>query len=152
MRRLAASVVLGLMLCVALPVAAHAAPTRAQWAAGASAVCMRELSTMHALERKASANVPLSLRQWVAMYDQLVGSFGRMRQDIAALPRPTADRGSISSLVSYLGRAIGEMKAVRKATLARDARALRVHVEQSEQLVRRAETVAVRLGARSCAG
>jgi hypothetical protein len=150
MRKLAASVALGLTLGVLLPLSAQAA-TRAEWAKGANAVCARELGKMHQLEREAATKVPLSLRQWVAMYDELVASFSRMRDDIVSLEEPRADRESIDSLVSYLGRAIGEMKAVRKATLARDARALKVHVARSEKMVERAEALAVRLGARACA-
>lgn len=150
MRKLAASVALGLALGASLPLAAQAA-TRAEWAKGANAVCARELGNMHALEREAATKVPLSLRQWVAMYDELVASFSRMREDIAALEKPRADRESIGTMVSYLGRAIAEMRAVRKATLARDVGALQRHVTRSETLVRRAEALAVRLGARSCA-
>jgi hypothetical protein len=150
MRKLAASVTLGLALTASLPLAAPAA-TRAEWAKGANAVCARELGKMHALERQAATKVPLSLRQWVAMYDELVASFSRMRVDIAALEKPRADRASIETMVSYLGRAIVEMKAVRKATLARDTGALERHVTRSETMVRRAETLAMRLGARTCA-
>jgi hypothetical protein len=150
MRKLAASVVLGLALGASLPLAAPAA-TPAEWAKAANAVCARELGKMHALERQAATRVPLSLRQWVAMYDELVASFSRMREDIAALEKPRADQESIGKMVSYLARAVAEMKAVRRATLARDAVALQLHVSRSETMVRRAEGFAVRLGARTCA-
>jgi hypothetical protein len=150
MRKLVASVALALALGASLPLSAQGA-TRAEWAKGANAVCARELGRMYQLEREAATKVPLSLRQWVGMYDQLVASFARMRDGIASLEKPRADRESIDSLVSYLGRAIGEMKAVRKATLTRDARALKMHVARSETMVRRAEGLAVRLGARTCA-
>jgi hypothetical protein len=149
-RRSALALLATLLVSVALAAPALG-QTRAQWAKAANAICVREYARIHAVQRSIYANPPNTIRGFANFLYQIANGMERVHRRIAALPRPSADRAAIGSLLWSLGRMVKELRLARGAALAKDRFGYEIHTERAAAHARRVDRLALRLGARVCA-
>ena len=132
---------------------ATAAPaqTHSRWVSAANAACAKGLAPGHTLMRAWSAKPPATIHEWVVGFTRTIDAEAAMQRDLAALPRPAADARAIGEMLAWLGRALVEMRLVRRAELALDATTYHRHLDAAMADGKHFALIADRLGAAICA-
>lgn len=139
------------LACLAAAATDAKAQTRAQWASAANAICAKGFAPSHAVIAAWTKKPPATVAEYVQGFTRMINGESGMRRGLAALPRPTADRATISTLLGWLDQALRQLRLARSAERALNLPLYHSHLSAALADGKQFAVVADKLGAHVCA-